>query len=130
MVIEIWQSFRRLPLWVQAWVALILVPVNLASLLFLAEPQGTMVAALAVGGMAPNLLIMMRDHGFSRAMALPHLMFWIPLVGLIAIMLTGAPALPAGYRQFLLLLLVVDLISLAFDVADAWRWWNGDRGAT
>ena len=61
MILDIWQSFRRLPLWVQGWVALILVPVNLAALLFLSAPQGTLVALLAVGGMAPNLLIMMRD---------------------------------------------------------------------
>ena len=69
MIVEIWQSFRRLPLWVQIWVAGILVPVNLGSLLFLSEYEGVIVATLAVGGMAPNLVIMARDHGFSRAMA-------------------------------------------------------------
>ncbi len=129
MIVEIWQSFRRLPLWVQIWVAAILVPVNLAALLYLSAPNGMLVAALAVGGMAPNLIIMMRDHGFSRAMALPHLLIWTPLVILLISLLTGGAELPDTYRQFLFLLLVVNLVSLAFDCGDAMRWWKGDRGA-
>ena len=129
MVVEIWQSFRRLPAWVQIWVALILVPVNLMALCYVDEPQGAWVAALAVAGMAPNLVIMMRDHGFSRAMALSHLLFWIPLVILLTGLLTGGAELAGSYRQYLILLLVVDLVSLGFDCRDAWRWWNGDRGA-
>lgn len=129
MIVDIYQSFRRLPLWVQVWVGVILVPVNLAALMFVDAPQGLWVATLAVGGMAPNLIIMLRDHGFSRAMALPHLLFWVPLVALLVSLLVGDTNLPSGYRQFLILLLVVDVISLGFDVGDAWRWWNGDRGA-
>lgn len=129
MIIEIWQSFRRLPLWVQLWVALILVPVNLVSLAFLDAPQGVLVALLAIAGMAPNLLIMMRDHGFSRAMAIPHLIFWVPLVVIVTGLLTGGGTLPETYRLFLIVLLIVDVISLGFDVSDALRWWRGDRGA-
>ena len=33
LIAEIWQSFRSLPGWVQIWVAFLLVPVNMASLL-------------------------------------------------------------------------------------------------
>ncbi len=129
MVSEIWHSFRRLPVWVQLWVSLILVPVNLMPLAFLEAPQGMLVATLSVGGMAPNLLIMLRDRGFSRAMALPHLVFWVPLVFVISGLLSGAESLPGTYRQLLMVLLAVDLVSLAFDFPDAWKWWKGDRGA-
>ncbi|WP_299842349.1 hypothetical protein [uncultured Roseovarius sp.] len=129
MIVDIWQSFRRLPVWVQIWVAAILVPVNLSPLLFLSEFQGVMVATLAVGGMAPNLVIMMRDHGFSRAMALPHLLIWTPLVIFLINLLSSGAELPDIYRNFLILLLLVDLVSLAFDCLDALKWWRGDRGA-
>ncbi len=78
--------------------------------------------------MAPNLLIMLRERGFSRAMALPHVLIWTPLVIVVAGLLIQAD-LPADYRAYLILLLVVDLISLGFDYIDAWRWWKGDRGA-
>ena len=52
MIAEIWQSFRRLPLWVQLWVAVILVPVNLASVIFINAPGGFWIAVLAVGDLA------------------------------------------------------------------------------
>ncbi|WP_228408756.1 hypothetical protein [Profundibacter amoris] len=64
----------------QIWVALILVPVNMASLLFLNEPKGMLIAALAVGGMMPNIAIMLAERGLSKMMALPHLLIWIPLL--------------------------------------------------
>ena len=97
MVAEIWQSFRRLPLWLQLWVAVILVPVNLVSLLFLGAQQANLAAGLAVGGMAPNLLIMLRERGFSRAMALPHVLIWTPLAIVVAGLLIQSD-LPADYR--------------------------------
>jgi hypothetical protein len=37
--LNLWQSFRRLPLWVQLWMAVILLPANLASLLLLHYPS-------------------------------------------------------------------------------------------
>ena len=49
---DIFQSFRRLPLWVQIWMVLILIPINLTSLFFLDQPMGSWIAALAVFGMA------------------------------------------------------------------------------
>lgn len=122
MIIAIWQSFRRLPLWVQIWVALILVPVNLVPLVlwFQGVPGWGLIALLSVGGMALNLPIMLKERGFSRTMALPHVLLWTPLVILLAGRLTEGSALVA-------LILVVDVISLAFDYVDAWKWTRGAR---
>lgn len=126
MVLDVFNSFRRLPAWVQIWVALVLAPVNLASLAFIGAPGGLWVAALAVGGMTPNLVIMARERGLSKAMAFPHLVIWTPLIFVICSAL-WQPALPAGFVTFLWILLIVDLISLAFDVLDAFKWGRGDR---
>ncbi len=122
MAQDIWQSFRGLPLWVQIWVAVILVPVNLLPLFFLDQPQGVLIAALAITGMALNLPIMMAARGMSGAMALPHLLCWIPLVIVVAGMLSAAETLNPNYVRFLWLLLIVDVISLVFDVRDAANW--------
>jgi len=125
---DIWRSFRRLPVWVQIWVALILVPVNMAPLLFLGAPYAIWVTVLSVGGMMPNLPIMLADRGLSKRMALPHLVIWTPLVVLLVWLLSGPVAgVDDGYRAILVLLLVVDLISLGFDYPDALKWWRGDR---
>ena len=120
--VEIWQSFRRLPLWVQIWVALILIPVNLVPfVLFLqGTPGWGLIALLSVGGMALNLPIMLMERGFSRTMALPHVVLWTPLVLLLIGRLEEGGALVA-------LILLVDVVSLAFDYVDAVKWWRGDR---
>ncbi|RMF40862.1 MAG: hypothetical protein D6754_02310 [Alphaproteobacteria bacterium] len=125
MIAAIWASFRRLPLWVQIWVALILVPVNMVSLAFAGAPGGALVAALAVGGMVPNLAILARERGFSRAMAFPHVVIWTPLIAVIVWRL--AAGAEGTFAAYLWLLLAVDLVSLGFDYTDAWRWWRGER---
>lgn len=122
MILDIWTSFRALPLWVQFWVGVILVPVNLAPLAFLDQPQGVLIAVLAITGMALNIPIMIVARGMSGAMALPHLLCWTPLVVIVAVLLTTGDALSPAYTRFLVLLLIVDVISLLFDAKDARDW--------
>jgi len=129
MILEIWRSFRALPTWVQVWVALILVPVNVASLWFLGETNALMIAVLAIGAMALNGVIMMYERGFSRAMALPHVVIWVPLVVWLLSMLLGGEV-GGGFAGYLWMLLVIDTISLGFDFRDARDWFRGSRGVT
>lgn len=117
-----------MPLWVQIWVAVILVPVNVAPLLFLGEHYSFWVAVLSVGGMAPNLPIMLAERGLSKRMALPHVLIWTPLVVLLGWLLVGPMGESGNYAIMLTVVLVVDLISLGFDFPDAVKWWRGDRG--
>lgn len=125
---QIWQSWRRLPLWVMIWVALILVPINLASLLFVAQPFGVWIAVLAVMGMAINVPIILIERGFSKLMSLPHLILWTPLVALIAWALWFSDAaLSSIFAGFLVVLLVIDVVSLVFDYPDFFKWLRGDR---
>ena len=105
LVTDIWTSFRSQPLWVQLWMAFILVPVNLAS--------------LAVIGMAPNVVIMFVERGFGKTMAIPHLLPWTALVLLI---LFARPEGSAAYATYLWVVLVVDVISLLFDYPESWQW--------
>ncbi|MGR3699704.1 MAG: hypothetical protein ACU0CB_15610 [Roseovarius sp.] len=125
MILQIWQSYRRLPLWVQLWVALILVPVNAASLFFVTQPAGAWLALMAVGAMLCNGVLMLVERGFSKVMALPHVLIWTPMLGLILWLLTQDIA--DGFRTYLLILLAVDVFSLIFDVIDTRKWLSGDR---
>ena len=104
----------------------ILVPVNMASLLFVFEPGGIWIAFLANIAMMMNLPVMIKDRGFSKMMALPHL---IPWVILIAILVFAPPVVEGNYAIYLKVLLGVDLISLVFDFPDAVKWKRGDRAA-
>ena len=124
IVVEIWGSFRALPAWVQIWVAFFLMPINMASLLFIGEPMGLLIAFLANIGMMMNLPVMIYDRGFSKMMALPHLIPWTILV---AILLFAPPEATGTYATYLWVLLVADVISLAFDYPDARKWLGGER---
>ncbi|MDQ7080302.1 MAG: hypothetical protein Q9M41_06495 [Paracoccaceae bacterium] len=128
MITDIWKSFRAMPLWVQIWVALILVPVNMASLFFVGQKWGAGIAVAAVGAMMLNLPIMLAERGLSKAMALPHVIIWGPLLVAVAWLLaTGNSGLDPAFAAYLRVLLVVNLISLAFDLRDTALWLKGDR---
>ncbi len=122
--LAVWRSFRAMPLWVQLWVALVLGPVNFASVFFLDQPMGIWVALLAFGAVIPNIGILFYERGFSKMMAFPHLLPWS---GLILWLLIAMPEGSAAYGTYLWILLVVNAISLGFDFPDALKWWRGDR---
>ena len=122
--LDIWRSYRSLPLWVQIWVAGILVPVNMAALAFIYQPSGAWIALLAIGAMLPNIAIMLYERGLSKMMAWPHLLPWGALVLWLAF---AMPQGSAAYGAYLWILLAVDALSLAFDIPDTLKWYKGDR---
>ena len=116
---RIWKSHSELPAWVQIWMYFILGPVNLATLAFLNQPGGVLIAALSLSGMAFTVAIVFATGGFSKVAAAGHVLPWTPLV----LMLTFArPDGSAVYQTFLTVLLVTNVISLAFDFNDLQTW--------
>ncbi len=124
VLVDCWSSFRALPGWVQVWVTFILMPINMASLLFIQEPGGIWIALLANIAMMLNMPVMIYDRGFSKLMAFPHLIPWTVLVIIIFPFIQQATGL---YETYLWVLLGTNVISLLFDYPDAIAWWKGDR---
>ena len=122
--VDIWLSLRAMPGWVQIWVFVILVPVNMASLFFINEPMGIWVAFLANIAMILNMPVMFYDRGFSKLMGIPHLIPWTLLVG---ILIFNRPEVIGLYDTYLWILLGTNVISLLFDYPDALKWLRGDR---
>ena len=127
MIKDIWSSLVALPKGVIVWVFVILVPVNMASAVFIGVEGGLLVATLACMGILTNAGVMAYDRGFSKLMALSHLIFWPPLIVVIVTLLSRSPT--GIFQSYLIALLVVNVVSLAFDVIDFRKWWNGDRSA-
>lgn len=121
------KSFRALPRWVQAWVALVLVPTNLLPFGWLDTPTGR-AGALATGVVVlGGVPIMLAERGLSRLMSVPHLVAWIPLVVLLVARLAQGEPMSRAETGLAMTLIVVDGISLGFDVLDFVRWSLGDR---
>lgn len=127
---ESWQSFRSLPVWVQIWVGLILVPANVAPFFLLDTWSGQRAAITALFVVATNMPLMLWYAGMNRALSIPHLLAWIPLEIALVMRVTGqagpetlaAPELALAWG-----LLVINGISVVFDVLDTWRWVRGER---
>jgi len=122
--VEIWDSFRATPTWVQIWIMLVLGPINMASMFFINEPMGLLIAFLANIGMLLNIPVMIYDRGVSKLMSIPHLLPWTALV---LVILFNRPAATGLYDTFLSALLIINIISLVFDYVDSMKWIKGDR---
>lgn len=120
------QSFFDLPTWVQIWMMFILGPVNMATLAFLNQPAGVLIAALALSGMIITVAIVIAVGGFFKLAAAGHVLPWTPLV---LILTFARPDGTAVYQAFLTALLVINVISLAFDLNDL-RIWLKSRAQT
>lgn len=130
LIIDIKDSFFRLPPAVAVWTALILVPVNVAALFFLGQPFGWLVALLAVGALLANLPIMMRARGMTTAMGAPHVVAWVPLLVLIALLLLlDRGDLSTAFVVYLVILLIADAVSLYFDIPDTLKLMKGEQTA-
>ena len=125
-----WQSFRSLPVWVQIWVGLILVPVNIAPFFLLDTWAGQAGAIAALFVIITNGPIMLAYRGMNRALSIPHLIAWIPLEIALFLRALGmaGPGQPGSAEMALIVvLLIINGISLAFDTLDSWRWLRGER---
>ena len=119
---DIWRSQLALPLWVSIWIWLVLVPVNFLPLLLIGRHGGWLIAVLAASGVLVNAWFILANRGFSNIMALSHLVFWPPMIVLIVVEWSQG-----GLTPLLWVLLVVDGVSLCFDIRDGWLWFKGDR---
>ena len=112
---SILQSYNELPSWVKIWINFILGPINLATLAFLNQPSGGLIAALSLSGMLFTVAIVFVVGGFKKIAAAGHILPWTPLVLMLAF---ARPEGSAVYQAFLSALLVANTISLAFDYND------------
>lgn len=125
---DLWKSFLNLPMWVRIWTFLILVPINFASLWFIGQPGSVLIAGIAIAGIAFNSIPLFLERGFSSTMAIPHVIFWIPLVVILTTYLTSSEAiLSKEYRYFLICLLTINIVSLAFDIPDVFKWFRNRK---
>ncbi len=79
LFLRILKSNFALPVWVIVWIYGFLVPANFSGLLFLEYESGIWVAILGAGAIVINVGILFLNGGFSKVLAISHLVLWIPL---------------------------------------------------
>lgn len=112
---DIWQSFKALPTWVLVWIGVFLGPINVASLGFLSQPWGALIAALAVGGMLFSMGALIAYRGFSKMVSGGHVFLWTPLV---LFLIFARPDATGLYSTYLTVLVCANAFSLIFDIND------------
>ncbi len=129
LIRRILSSLIALPVWVIIWMFVFLIPANMSGLMFLDTTTGVWITVLGAGALAVNTVLVLANRGFSRVLAIPHLLLWGPLEVFLAVRLA---AVPQGSGEWWLALTVfaINGISLFFDVYDTVRWWRGERQVT
>ncbi|MFT6090996.1 hypothetical protein [Sulfitobacter sp.] len=117
------QSLASLPMWVKVWLVA-LGATNLGILAFLNQPKGPLVAALVLTGIVLSKVFVNYGGGLTRLVGVGHIIGWVPLVALI---LFARPEGTSAYDIYLTILLVMNTISILFDINDFRLWLAGDR---
>ena len=116
----VYLRFRWLPrLWC-VW----LVGVNAACFLFITHIEAQVVLAVTVIAVLAQTLVYQRS-GFTRILGTTHIL-WIPMFAWMATRLDSILETPA-LANWLLVLLITNLISLVVDTTDAVRFLRGER---
>jgi hypothetical protein len=118
------QGILRSPVHLQLWV-LALVGANIVSpLFFISQVEAQLTLAAGLIGLA-LMSVLTGRYGFGRIVGIGHAA-WVPLVAfLISAVGETSAATPFGF--WMRSVIVLDSISLVFDIADAVRFYRGDR---
>ena len=113
-----------LTIWINWLVLVNLVP----PLFFLRQMQARWVLGAMIFVTAVNIPLSL-VFGFSKALAIPHLIVWIPLVIYLARewrdnRLHDTPI----FKSWIMAVMITDLISVVFDIRDAAFFLGGDTG--
>ena len=88
---------------------------------------GFWVAVLGAVGILVNLPILFMNGGMSKVLAIPHLIFWIPLHFILMHLLLNNTDIGKFEQNYIMVILIINTISLGFDLYDANEWRKGNR---
>jgi len=106
------------PVWIPIWVFYLMV-INMVSVGFWHEPSAKlifitfMISAMLMMGLYSRF-------GFEKILGLGHIV-WVPLLVHVLMQLS---AVEASFKSYLVVLSVSIALSLAFDIADVWKYFT------
>ena len=115
---KFFMELARQPLWIPLWVSLLML-VNFGSVAFWVELTARLIL---ITFMISSMLMMglYSGFGFAKILGFGHIL-WIPLLLHVVIRL---PHTGGAFKIYLVAWCVVTMVSLAFDVADVWKYFR------
>lgn len=121
------QQSAAQPLAMTIWLRWLLLINFLPALIFIKQLQARWVLAALIAMLAMNTPLGLM-YGFSKVLALPHILVWVPLLIYLAQEWRAQRLLPSVlFRTWIGLVMATNLISLVFDVRDGFQFLLGDR---
>lgn len=114
-----------LPVHLQVWVGTLVLVNIIAPLFFLEKVEAW--ASIAAGTLGIGIMSMLTlRFGFSRIIGIGHVA-WLPLIAFLGTRLADTSAVDT-FGIWIRLVILLDVISLAFDAVDVYRYARGERG--
>lgn len=126
-VVEVSEQIRSLPPLFFVWLRVLAIT-NMASVFLLRRAEARWVLGAMLFIAATNIPIFL-SLGLVKLGSIPHLIVWIPLVAHLARQLrSGQVALRTPFGMWCFAVMLLDLVSVVFDVRDGAQYLLGDRG--
>lgn len=123
---EIVGQIRSLPIGLFAWLRVLAV-LNLCSVLLIRRTQARWVLVALLFIFATNMPIFL-SFGLVKLASIPHFLVWIPLVVYLAKQLrSGQVDVHKPFGLWCFAVMLVDLVSVVFDLRDGAQYLLGDR---
>ena len=121
---EFLRGLRKMPLYAQLWVALLVIANGIVPLFFLGriEADVTLIIFLANAAL---MMVLTKEFGFTRILGAGHFPWFLLLIYLI-IRLDAIPATDT-YGLWLRAVMIINAISLVIDVTDVVRFIRDDK---
>jgi hypothetical protein len=112
------------PLWLQAWVAWMIL-INTLSLAFLRRIEARWVLAAWLCNLV-SMSVLYEMNGYNRLLGLSHVIWWTPL---LVYLFRRRPNLSEDqpFRTWIVVLFLTNAVSLLIDYTDVIRYLLGDR---
>ena len=128
---EIYNQFQadmdlRSPLWVLIWVQIMALTVALSVPFSFIRSEARWVLGLGILGMI-GTIVTYAYFDFTRILGIGHILFWTPLVLLLLARRKTWNIRGSWVGKWLVLVVIVLSVSLAFDYLDLARWLLGER---
>ncbi len=129
--ITLQQAIATMPGWVRLWVTWLNI-VTIGSfatfVIWKKTWRDALVLLVVTAAMIFTMMTLYAEVGFVKLLGLPHLIWWIPLVGYFIWRIRSAD-LPKIPRLVMMVLAATLTVSLVFDAIDVISWLTGNRGS-